>query len=206
MIRTLIAPTLTAALGLLVAACEPTAQREIEATAEAAALPAGEPVPDAYDWHVLAHGGSADLDFGDGDWAEGVSLFHLSCLPGSERVEMSWGYPGDAVLTSQTATGTFKADARVPMDHPVFAALRSSGSLAVGLSGADMTLTAKPAGREQIEAFFEYCDTGLEPRVEAATVPFEGQTGTVEATAPEAAASETPAERPAAEPAPVPAT
>ncbi len=196
MIRILTAPTL-AALGLLTAACNPTGDRAAETASDAARLSPGEATPATYDWHVVVHGGSANLDFGDGDWAEGVSLFHLSCLPGSDQVEMSWGYPENAVLTSRTATGTFEADARAGLDHPVFAALRASGSLAVGLSGADMTLTAKAAGRDALATFFDYCDTGRQPAppVEAAA-QIEANTAEIAAQA-EAATPEV--EAPAAE-------
>ncbi len=204
MIRTLIAPALAAALGLMAAACTPSSDRSGDAAGDATALPPGDQMPATYDWHVLVHGGSADLDFGDGDWAEGVSLFHLSCLPGSKQVEMSWGYPENAVLTSRTATGTFEADARVGTDHPVFAALRASGTIAVGLSGADMTLAAKPAGLEEISRFFDYCDTGRQPvqtvdaaalaQANAAEIAAQAETPVepLEAPAAEAPAIETP--------------
>ena len=188
MIRTLIAPTLAAALGLLAAACNPTSEKASGVTGGGTAAPRGDRMPATYDWHVLIHGGSADLDFGDGDWVEGVSLFHLSCLPGSGQVEMSWGYPENAVLTSRTATGTFEADARAGTDHPVFAALRDSGSIAVGLSGADMTLTAKAAGREEIAAFFDYCETGRQPVQPAETPAAAAQANAAEI----AAQAETP--------------
>ena len=65
-----------------------------------AAAPAASAVPAAYDWTFSTHGGSGDLDFGDGDQAEGVSLFHLSCLPNSGRVEMSWRQEGPATLSA----------------------------------------------------------------------------------------------------------
>ena len=126
--------------------------------------PQAVPVPDGYDWHFLTHGGSGDLDFGDGDWAGGTSLFHLSCLPGSGGVEMSWGEPGEAVLTAGTATGTFQADARVPVDHPVFAALRAGGTIAVGFGGSDLRLEAHPEGKAELERFFAYCSTPGTPR------------------------------------------
>jgi len=155
MIRTLAA---TAMLGLYVglAGCQPASETEANLTAgRMGETPMGEPIPAAYDWHFLAHGGSGDLDFGDGDWVEGVSLFHASCLPGSGTLTVSWGYPDEAVLTA--ATGTFAADQSVASDHPVFSALRAGGTLAVGLNGADMMLEAKAAGQEQLEAFFAYC-------------------------------------------------
>ena len=123
----------------------------------------GDTVPSTYDWSFVAHGGSADLEFGDGDWAEGVSLFHLSCLPDSQVVRASWDGNGEAVLTSGTATGTFRREVDTAADHPVFAALRDGNSLAVGLDDADLTLSAKAPGREQIDAFFDYCTHPLPP-------------------------------------------
>lgn len=200
MIRTLTAPTL-AALGLLTAACSPTGDRTSGAATGAVRYAPGERTPASYDWHVAVHGGSATLDFGDGDWVEGVSLFHLSCLAGSDEVEMSWGYPENAVLTSRTATGTFAADARAGLDNPVLTALRSSGSLAVGLSGADLTLTAKAAGQDALTTFFDYCDTGRAPppvetaaQIEANLAEIAAQAGTEapEAEAPAGEAADTP--------------
>lgn len=161
MIRTLSVLTLVTSLGAVLAACGPGDQ--VEATSWAASLPPGEPVPDSYDWHFTTHGGSGDLDFGDGDVVEGVNLLHMSCLPGSRTVELSWGYPGDAVLTSGTATGTFEADSRASTNHPVFTALKAGGVIAVGLSGADMTLSGKEAGKGRMAAFFDYCDKAPEP-------------------------------------------
>jgi len=125
----------------------------------------GDAVPDTYDWSFMAHGGSADLAFGDGDWAEGGSLFGLSCLPDSQTVSMTWQGAGEAVLTSGTATGTFREGSDSPVDHPVFSALRETGSLALGMDDTDLTLTAKAAGRAQIRAFFDYCTHPLPPPV-----------------------------------------
>lgn len=170
MIRTLSALTLVTSLGAVLTACNPGDQ--VQATSWAASLPPGEPIPASYDWHFNTHGGSGELDFGDGDMVEGVNLLHMTCLPGSRTVEVSWGYPGDAVLTAGTATGTFEADSRAPTNHPVFTALKAGGVIAVGLSGADMTLSGKEAGKSRMAAFFDYCDTAPEPRLiaEAAVV------------------------------------
>ena len=158
MIRSLIFVGFVLGLG----ACQPVSGGGGDEAAPAASL-GGDPVPPDYDWHFVTHGGSADLDFGDGDWAEGVSLFHMSCLPDSKRVSASWDGDGEAILTSGTATDTFRRDADTAADHPVFAALRDGNSLAVGLDDTDLTLTAKAPGREQVEAFFDYCTRPLPP-------------------------------------------
>ena len=152
-------------LGLAVAltGCRPAAggRQPVE-------TPGRDAVPSTYDWHFVAHGGSADLDFGDGDWAEGVSLFHLGCLPDSRRVRASWDGDGEAVLTSGTATGTFHRDTDTAADHPVFTALRDGGTLAVGLDDKDLILTARDPGRAQITGFFAYCTTPLPPQPQPA--------------------------------------
>ncbi|MBU1345751.1 MAG: hypothetical protein KKA16_02240 [Alphaproteobacteria bacterium] len=194
MIRNLSSLAIAVTVGATLAACQPGPAPE--GGEGRPSLPAsGEPMPAGYDWHFVAHGGSGDLDFGDGDWAEGVSVFHLSCLPASRSVEMSWGYPGEAVLTSGTATGTFRADSSAATNHPVFAALKSSAAIAVGLSGADMVLSAKPEGRAELAAFYDYCDTGVDPRAVPETAP-EPEAPTE--AAPEADAGEIPvAEAPA---------
>ena len=158
MIRTLSA----VAIALTLAACQPSGQGEAEPAGQAT-LPSGDALPTTYDWHFVAHGGSGDLDFGDGDWAEGVSVFGMSCLPQSKTVAMTWGYEKEAVLTSGTATGTFQPGASAPTDHPVITALKASGAIDVGLSGADMRLVAKESGKGAIAAFFDYCDTGKDP-------------------------------------------
>ena len=159
-----------AAIALALAACQPAGRGEGEPTAGQVTLPSGDAVPATYDWHFVAHGGSGDLDFGDGDWAEGVSVFGMSCLPQSKTVAMTWGHEEEAVLTSGTATGTFQPGASAPTDHPVITALKASGAIDVGLSGADMRLVAKESGKGAIAAFFDYCDTGKDPTysVEAA--------------------------------------
>ena len=142
-------------------ACQPSG--EATQTAGKASLPSGDAMPPTYDWHFLAHGGTGELDFGDGDWAEGVSVFTLSCRPETRSVEMSWGYEEEAVLTAATATGTFQPGASVATDHPVISALRDSGAISVGLSQADMRLVGKDAGKAELAAFFDYCDTGKHP-------------------------------------------
>lgn len=142
-------------------ACQPTGAETDEGGARPVAR--GDAMPATYDWRFLAHGGTGELDFGDGDWAEGVSVFTLTCLPGSKTVETSWGYDEEAVLTSSTATGTFHPEASVGTDHPVISALKASGTINVGLSQADMRLVGKAAGRVEMAAFFDYCDTGRQP-------------------------------------------
>ncbi|CAL1692921.1 hypothetical protein MMB232_03104 [Brevundimonas subvibrioides] len=168
MIRSLI----VAAFGLGLTACQPVSGG---GGGEDVARVGGDTVPATYDWSFVAHGGSADLDFGDGDWAEGVSLFHMSCLPDSQVVRASWDGGSEAVLTSGTATGTFRREVDAAADHPVFAALREGNALAVGMDDADLTLAAKAPGRAQIKAFFDYCTHPLppppEPVVAAATEP-----------------------------------
>jgi hypothetical protein len=169
MIRSLAVSAAVVALAAVsLVACQPSGEGE-PATGQATRAP-GEAMPATYDWHFLAHGGTGELDFGDGDWAEGVSVFTLSCLPGSRAVEMSWGYEEEAVLTAGTATGTFRPGASATTDHPVITALEASGAIDVGLSAADMRLVGKDAGKAEIAAFFDYCDTGRQPAapVEAA--------------------------------------
>lgn len=154
------------AVGL--AACRPVSGGGDQ---QAAANVGGDAVPATYDWSFVAHGGSADLDFGDGDWAEGVSLFHMSCLPDSQSIGVSWNGDGEAVLTSGTATGTFRAGASSAADHPVFTALRDTGSVAVGMNGTDLTLSGKAAGREAIASFFDYCTKPLPPEPVEVALP-----------------------------------
>ncbi len=199
MIRTLS----VVAVAMTLVACQPSGQGE--PTEGPAARLSGEGVPANYDWHFTPHGGTGELDFGDGDWAEGVSVFTLSCLPDSQTVEMTWGYEEDAVLTSGTATGTFRPASRVPTDHPVMAALKSSGAIDVGLSAADMRLVAKDAGKGEIAAFFDYCDTGKNPMYSAEAAIAEDEARA--AVAAEVAAQAEPAEgaAPAAEATPAPA-
>ncbi|WP_205679377.1 hypothetical protein [Brevundimonas lutea] len=162
-----------AAIGLL-AACD-TAEAPAPApalapsvAAPATAAPTEVAYPETYDWSWRPHGGSANLDFGDGDWAEGVSLFGLSCLPASVEVEMTW--PGDepppARLTSGGESEVFAWASTAPLDHPVIAALSRSGALDVTtgdlITGpAQVTrLNAKAEGLTAVRAFFGYCETG----------------------------------------------
>ena len=160
MIRTLS----VVAIALTLAACQPSGQGET-GTSGPATLPSGDALPATYDWYFVPHGGTGELDFGDGDWAEGVSVFGMSCLPNTKSVQMTWGFEQEAVLTSGTATGTFRPSAAVPTDHPVLTALKSSGAIDVGLSGADMRLVAKDTGKAAIAEFFDYCDKGINPMV-----------------------------------------
>lgn len=165
MIRTLSAGALA---GL--AACQPAATdnavpanaaapaantASAEGNAVNAVTPA--PVPAAYDWHHATHGGSGDLDFGDGDPAEGVSLFHLSCLPNSGRVELSWSDQVPATLSTGGQSERFEADASAAVTRPVLQALRASGNLTLSVNGRAMQLDAKPAGRTAVADFFRYC-------------------------------------------------
>lgn len=188
MIRSLaVAAAIVSLAAVSLVACQPSG--EVEQAAGQATLPSGDTMPATYDWHFTPHGGTGELDFGDGDWAEGVSVFTLSCLPERKTVEMSWGYEEEAVLTSGTATGTFQPAATVSTDHPVMTALKASGAIDVGLSAADMRLVAKHAGKAEIAAFFDYCDTGKHPAYSAEAAAAED-----EAIAAEIAAQAAPAE------------
>lgn len=159
MIRTVSA----AAVALTLAACQPSGQGEAEPAAGQAAPPSGDALPATYDWYFTPHGGTGELDFGDGDWSEGVRVFTLSCLPETKTVQMNWGQEDAAVLTSGTATGTFQPATSVPTDHPVLTALKASGALDAGLGETAMRLVAKDAGKAEITAFFDYCDKGINP-------------------------------------------
>lgn len=206
MIRPLaVAAAVVSLAALSLVACQPSG--EAARTAGEATLPSGDAMPATYDWHFTPHGGTGELDFGDGDWAEGVSVFTLSCLPESKSVQMNWGFEEEAVLTSGTATGTFQPATGVPTDHPVIAALKSSGALDVGLSGADMRLVAKDAGKAEIAAFFDYCDKGIDPTysVEAAVAEDEARAAAAAEIAAQAGDAAPAAEAPAAETAPAPA-
>lgn len=121
-------------------------------------------VPADYDWRLTLHGGSGDLTFGDGDWAEGAWLLQLSCLPRSRRVEVTWPGEDEAVLTAGTATGTFAHAQRVETDHPVLAALKDTGAISLGRGGLNQRLTAEGDGRRALSDFFVWCDEGREPR------------------------------------------
>ncbi len=128
-----------------------------EGNAANAVTPA--PVPAAYDWHYATHGGSGDLDFGDGDQAEGVSLFHLSCLPNSGRVELSWSAQVPATLSAGGQSERFDAGASAALTRPVLQALHASGNLTLSVNGRVMQLNGKPAGRAAVTDFFRYCGT-----------------------------------------------
>jgi hypothetical protein len=191
-----------AALGLT-SACQPRPP-EGEAAATGDGLVFDDAIPADYDWAFTLHGGSGDLQFGDGDWAEGEHLFALSCLPRSRQVEMTWPGGGEAVLTAGTATGTFEHAGRAPTDHPVFAALKTSGVIAVGRSGSDLRLSAEREGRAALADFFAYCDDGREPRPpepvrEPATEPEEAETPEAE-TSSQAQPAPEPAEPTVAQP------
>lgn len=198
MIRSLVSVVALPLAVLCVGACQPSG--EGARTAGEASLPSGDAMPATYDWRFLAHGGSGELNFGDGDWAEGVSVFTLSCLPRSRSVEASWGYDEEAVLTAGTATGTFQPGVSIPTDHPVIAALRSTGALSVGLSQADMRLVGKADGKAELAAFFDYCDQGREPEAPAPTPQDQAEANAAEIAA---QAGETP---PASAPDAAPAT
>jgi hypothetical protein len=103
------------------------------------------------------HGGSAQIIFGDGDIAEGVSLLSFSCLPGSKRTEASWVDESPATLRAGSATADLQAHASLPLDHPVLQALRSGGSITLVKNGQEQRLNAKPDGKESIADFFDYC-------------------------------------------------
>lgn len=159
----LVVPVFASAMLALTSACQPSApEGEVAATGDG--LVFDDAVPADYDWAFTLHGGSGDLQFGDGDWAEGEHLFALSCLPRSRQVEMTWPGGGEAVLTAGTATETFDHAGRAPTDHPVFAALKTSGVIAVGRGGSDLRLSAEREGRAAVADFFAYCDEGREPR------------------------------------------
>lgn len=190
MIRPLAVAVAAASMAALsLVACQPSG--EGERIAGDASLASEDGVPDTYDWHFTPHGGTGELDFGDGDWAEGVSVFTLSCLPERKTVEMSWGRDEEAVLTSATATGTFRPGVSVPTDHPVMTALKDNGALDVGLNAADMRLVGKEAGKAQIVAFFDYCDTGRNPfySVEQAVAEDEARAAAAAETAASAGAA-----------------
>jgi hypothetical protein len=156
-------PVFASAMLTLMSACQPGAP-EGETSAAGDGLVFDDAVPADYDWAFTLHGGSGDLQFGDGDWAEGERVFALSCLPRSRQVEMTWPGGGEAVLTAGTATGTFEHAGRAPTDHPVFAALKTSGVISVGRGGSDLRLSAEREGRAAVADFFAYCDEGREPR------------------------------------------
>ncbi len=187
----------------LVSACQPSAP-EGEASAAGDGLVFDDAVPADYDWAFTLHGGSGDLQFGDGDWAEGEHLFALSCLPRSRQIEMTWPGGGEAVLTAGTATGTFAHASRAATDHPVFAALKTSGVISLGRGGSDLRLSAEREGRAALADFLAYCDDGREPRPpepvrELPAEPEEADTSDAE-TSSETQPAPEPTEPPAAPP------
>lgn len=117
-------------------------------------------VPASYDWHFLTHGGSGDLDFGDGDWAEGVKLLSFSCLPASGKADLA--VIGGVTLRAGGETLTLAENASTPLTHPVLAAFRSSGEIILVDGSSERRLTAKADGRREVERFFTYCATGRE--------------------------------------------
>ena len=127
------------------------------AAAQNQAAPTAAVVPASYDWHFLTEGGSGDLDFGDGDWAEGDKLLSLSCLPRSRTVELGGG---PVTLRAGRESLAMSDDASVPLTHPVLLALRASGNVTVVSEGAERNLAAKPAGKRELERFFAYCTSG----------------------------------------------
>lgn len=134
-------------------------------------------VPTNADWSLTTNEGAADLSFRQDDSTEGAPLFRLGCRLNTQQVRADWQGDGDAVLTSGTATGTFRKRGDTAADHPVFAAFRSGGTLSVGLDDADLTLSAKDEGRARIAAFFDFCTRPLppppEPEPEPAPPPAE---------------------------------
>lgn len=144
------------------AACQPAAPEKAapagsEPQPEGNPAPAGPPVAAALDWHFMAHGGSADLDYGDGDWAEGTSKFHMSCLPNSKSIEVSLAKDGQATLMSGDKSVAVEADSSTPADNPALAAFRASGALSVAQGGPFEILNATEAGKAEVEKFFAYC-------------------------------------------------
>lgn len=130
------------------------------ASTQAPAQAEPSPVPADFDWHFVTHGGSGNLDFGDGEWAEGERLLSFSCLPASGKAEISLDDGRPATLSAGQQTATLQPDQSVAANHPLLQALRASGTMRLSTGGSERTLTAKRAGREQIEAFFAYCTTG----------------------------------------------
>ena len=158
-----------AAAALALAACQPASTEVAPPGSEPQPEPAAAPpaataaeVPANFDWHFVTHGGSGDLSFGDGDWAEGESLVQLSCLPNSQNVSISWGNAEPAKLSSGGHSVDLAArnPAAAPAD-PVFKALRASGELTIVQGGASRTLSAKDAGKKAVEDFFAYCTMPL---------------------------------------------
>lgn len=153
----------SAGLALWLTACQPTSPQEAEGGTGAGLGPFSDAVPADHDWHLTLHGGSGDLTFGDGDWAEGEHLLQLSCMPRSGEAEITWPGEGEAVLTAGTATETLAHAGRISTRHPVLAALKDTGAISVGRGETDLRLTAETAGRRELADFFAYCDEGREP-------------------------------------------
>jgi hypothetical protein len=155
---------LAAAAACLVSACGKPATKEVappgsEPQTEAVPAPASPPSA-PHDWHFVAHGGSADLDFGDGDWAEGASDFHLSCLPNSQKVEVSWqGWPDPSLFGASGAEATWHANDTIATDDPVLKAFRATGSIRRGSRDMQSTMQGSAAGKAEVEKFFAYCTT-----------------------------------------------
>ena len=154
-----------AGLCLVLAGCKPVAELAppVEAAPAApAAAPVGPVAPAAYDWFFLAHGGSGDLTFGDGDWAEGESLLSMSCLPHSGRATLSDGAATQVTLTAgdQTATVTDSGGQFgivTPTAAPVMAAFRATRSLTLTKPAGPQVLASKTEGAAAIEEFFADC-------------------------------------------------
>lgn len=153
-----------AGVALLMAACQPTSPQDGEPGPGAGLGPISDAVPADHDWHLTLHGGSGDLAFGDGDWAEGERLLQLSCLPRSGQAEITWPGEGEAVLTAGTATETVAHASRMSTGHPVMTAFKDTGAITVGRGETDHRLVAQAAGRGELADFFAYCDQGREPR------------------------------------------
>jgi hypothetical protein len=114
-------------------------------------------VPRGYNWNFVIHGGNGDLDFGNGDWAEGVSLLGMWCLPGSDRISLSPPQSGSARLVAGRASLTVDTEREFPVSHPLLTALRSSGSIRVITTSSNYLLVARGEGRRQLAQFFGYC-------------------------------------------------
>lgn len=112
-------------------------------------------VPAGFDWAFLTHGGSGDLWFGDGNWADGENLLGFSCLPDSGEISLSGERPLSVRAGGQAAM--LQPDNPVPTSHPVLQALRSSGSLVMVEGGSERVLAAKVEGRQALSDFFRYC-------------------------------------------------
>lgn len=181
-----------AGLALALGGCQPVADDP------AAPLSgARDAVPVDADWRMTTRGGSADLNFSEVDGTEDDRLFHLACRLNTQQVQADWQGQGDAILTSGTATGTFRKAGFNPADHPVFTAFRANGTLSVGRDDADLTLTAHREGRAQIAAFFDFCTRPLPPKPAPEPVPAPPA---AEDVPPSSEADDQPDDRPVVEP------